>query len=59
MEEIIKMVKETPNDMELGKKIRKWYYTQEDKWIYESPDKGKTVTKRLFGAPLSERTIIK
>ena len=59
MEEIIKMVRETTNDMELGKKIRKWYYTQEDKWIYESPDKGKTVTKRLFGAPLSERTIIK
>ena len=30
MEEIIKMVKETPNDMELGKKIRKWFYTNKD-----------------------------
>ena len=59
MEEIFDMVKETPNDMELGKKIRKWYYTQEDKWIYESPDKGKTVTKRLIGSPLSEKITIK
>ena len=62
MEEIFDMVKETPNDMELGKKIRKWYYTQKEKmdtkWIYESPDRGKTVTKRALGAPLSERILI-
>lgn len=63
MEEIFDMVKGTPNDMELGKKIRKWYYTQTEevntKWIYESPDGGKTVTKRLFGAPHSQKILIK
>ena len=63
MEEIFDMVRGTPNDMELGKKIRKWYYTQTEevntKWIYESPDGGKTVTKRLLGAPLSERILVK
>jgi hypothetical protein len=25
MEEIIRIIKETPNDMELGEKIREWY----------------------------------
>lgn len=59
MEEILKMIEETPNDMELGKKLRKWYYIQQDKWIYESPDKGKTVTKRVFGASPSEKITIK
>lgn len=63
MEEVFDMVKGTPNDMELGKKIRKWYWSMkenmDEKWIYESPDKGKTITKRLFGAPLSEKITIK
>ena len=70
MEEIIEMVIQTPNDMELGKKLRKWYwgmkekqeeYTKslEGKWVYESPDGGKTVTRRPVGSPLSQRTIIK
>tara|TARA_B100001057_G_scaffold416590_1_gene434690 strand:- start:3339 stop:3515 length:177 start_codon:yes stop_codon:yes gene_type:complete len=27
--------------------------------IYESPDKGKTVYERPFGAPLSERKLVK
>jgi hypothetical protein len=60
MEEIFDMVTQTPNDMELGKKVRMWYYEKMDtKWIYESPDMGKTVTKRALGAPLSERILIK
>lgn len=70
MEEIFKMVTQNPNDMELGKKIRSWYYTQkekqeeytkglEDKWIYESPNGGRTITKRAMGSPLSERIVIK
>lgn len=69
MEEIFEIVRETPNDMELGKRIREVYHTHQqkieeytesikDKWIYESPDGGKTVTKRAFCAPLSERIII-
>jgi hypothetical protein len=33
MEEIIKIVNETPNDMELGKKIREWYFKIDKKFI--------------------------
>ena len=52
------LVENTPNDMELGAKIRKIYWdridkiNQLDKWdgtIYESPDGGKTVFRRDFG----------
>ena len=66
---IEELIREYPNDMELGKQIRKMYYEQQDKlkqilgnmegkFIYESPDGGKTITKRPFGAPLSERVVI-
>ena len=66
---IEELIREYPNDMELGKQIRKMYYEQQDKikeligdmegkFIYESPDGGNTITKRPFGAPLSERVII-
>jgi len=43
-----KTVKETPNDMELGNKIRREMWKNEKTHIYESPDKGKTVYKREF-----------
>ena len=63
------LVREYPNDMELGAKVRELYFKnkkmiedifekQDGKFIYESPDGGKTITKRPFGAPLSERVVI-
>lgn len=70
MEEITQLIKSTPNDSELGKKIRSMYYIHqqkveeytksvEGKFIYESPDGGKTIYQRLIGSPLSERTLIR
>ena len=38
--------------------VKKWYEMQEDKKIFESPDGGKTVTERPFGADVSERKTI-
>jgi hypothetical protein len=38
--------------------IKKWHEMQEDKKIFESPDGGKTVTERPFGADVSERKTI-
>lgn len=40
--------------------IKKWHEMQEDKAakIYESPDGGKTVTSRPFGADVSKRKTI-
>ena len=45
------MIKDTPNDAELGNKIRRksWEKQKETKYIYESPDNGKTVYRREFG----------
>lgn len=31
---------------------------EKGKWIYESPDGGKTVTRRPFGADVSEKEVI-
>ena len=65
--DIQKIVEDTPNDMELGEKIRKIYWDrihkidQLNKWsgtIYESPDGGKTIYKRPFGSDLSERKLV-
>ena len=40
--------------------ISKWHELQEEKtYIYESPDKGETVTRRPLGGGISEREIIK
>ena len=52
-----KMIKDTPNDAELGNKIRqkswegetRFWPEKETKYIYESPDNGKTVYRREFG----------
>jgi hypothetical protein len=70
--DIQKIVEDTPNDMELGGKIRKMYWDRMDninqlnqykgpEWsgkIYESPDGGKTVYERSFGSDISERTLV-
>ena len=64
MEKDIKeLVKKYPNDMELGEKVRQLYWLQQENffkeddrsWIYESPDGGKTVTRRKMGADVSTR----
>ena len=65
---IKKIVEETPNDMELGEKIREMYwknrelekqYINMEGWIYESPDGGKTITRRKMGKDISERELVK
>jgi len=65
---IKKIVEETPNDMELGEKIREMYwknrelqkqYINKKGWIYESPDGGKTITRRKMGEDISERELVK
>lgn len=41
--------------------VTKWHDMQEEKsinYIYESPDKGKTVTRRPFGEDVSKRELI-
>lgn len=69
MKEIIELINQYPNDMELGSEVRKMYnqYQEkiqeymkltEGKFIYESPDNGKTIYQRPMGAPLSERTLV-
>ena len=65
---IKKIVEETPNDMELGEKIRQMYWKNRELqkqyinmkgWIYESPDGGKTITRRKMGEDISERELVK
>ena len=63
---IKKLVEKYPNDFELGSKIRELYWLQQENffkyddssWIYESPDGGKTVTRRKMGADVSTREIL-
>ena len=66
--DIKKIVEETPNDMELGEKIREMYWKNRELekqyinmkgWIYESPDGGKTITRRKMGEDISERELVK
>ena len=60
------LVEKYPNDFELGSKIRELYWLQQENffkyddrsWIYESPDGGKTVTRRKMGADVSTREIL-
>ena len=65
---IKKIVEETPNDMELGEKIREMYWKNRELekqyinmkgWIYESPDGGKTITRRKMREDISERELVK
>lgn len=68
--DINKLVEQYPNDMELGREVRKLYLENisrleklqkemEGKFIYESPDGGKTVYQRSFGGDINERTLVK
>lgn len=67
--DIEQLVKDYPNDMELGGKIRELYWKDREKFdrieekmkdsmIYESPDGGKTVYERPFGSDVSERKLV-
>lgn len=53
---ITQIVKQYPNDMELGGKIREM---ANNKFIYESPDGGKTITKRPLGSNVEDRITIR
>lgn len=37
MEEVIRIIRESPNDMELGKRIREWYNQTETDKSYVNP----------------------
>lgn len=61
-----KLIEETPNDMELGKKIREMYWNNKkaleqykDVKIYESPDGGKTIYERPFGGDYTTKKLVK
>ena len=55
LKDIIKTIKtivrDEPNNMQLGKRIRGYFLDESKKetYIYESPDGGKTVYRRRFG----------
>lgn len=62
---IEQIVKDNPNDMELGRVIRDLYIKEynyfkkySDVKIYESPDKGNTVYERPFGGDITERKLV-
>ena len=65
---IEQLVKDYPNDMELGGKIRELYWKgrenfdtlkekMKDAKIFESPDGGKTIYVRGWGEPTSTRKL--
>ena len=67
--DIEKLVKEYPNDMELGNKVRELYLKgresfdtlkkeMKDAKIFESPDGGKTVYVRGWGEDINTRKIV-
>lgn len=67
---IEQLIKQYPNDSELGNVIRTTYYQNKKehdklmkemkgKKIFESPDKGYTIYERDFGTDFSERKLIK
>lgn len=67
--DISKLVEQYPNDMELGAAVREIYWKNrkqhdelmekmKDSKIYESPDGGKTIYERPFGASHTERTLV-
>lgn len=63
-QEIRELVKKYPNDMELGGKVREYFYnldkqnTQGEGKIFESPDGGKTVYERPLNSDISERKLV-
>jgi hypothetical protein len=67
--DIEKLIKDFPNDSELGYKIRELYMVNKDNLdiievetenvkIFESPDKGKTVYVRMFGEDITQRKLV-
>ena len=65
---IEQLVKDYPNDMELGKKVRELYLEgrklqnklsekMKDAKIFESPDGGRTIYVRGWGEPTSSRKL--
>ena len=67
--DIEQLVKEYPNDMELGKKVRELYLKgresfdtlkeeMKDAKIFESPDGGKTVYVRGWGEDINTRKLV-
>ena len=67
--DIEQLVKEYPNDMELGKKVRELYIESrksfdtlnekmKDAKIFESPDGGKTVYVRGWGEDIKTRKLV-
>jgi hypothetical protein len=67
--DISKLVEQYPNDMELGAKVREIHWENKNRVdeltkkmegakIYESPDGGKTIYERPFGASHTERTLV-
>ena len=62
---IEQIVKDNPNDMELGRVIRDLYRKNQEYFekhkdikIFESPDKGNTVYERPFGGDITERKLV-
>lgn len=62
---IEQLVKDNPNDMELGRVIRdlyiknqKYFEKNKDIKIFESPDNGITVYERPFGGDITERKLV-
>ena len=58
------LVDTTPNNMELGKRLREYYFEhteevdEEPVYIYESPDEGKTLYRRQVGETIREEKVV-
>ena len=61
LNDLYHIVETTPNNMELGKRVRQYYWdnTEDVKpiYVYESPDGGNTVYRRESGQ--DERVLVK
>ena len=48
LKEIIELINKYPNDMELGRKLREWFYQQKDnridEWYDRNNDKNETIS---------------
>ena len=66
LNDLYMLVETTPNNMDLGKRIRTFYYDNTEEmpeeptpelFVYESPDNGKTLYKRKVGE-YAERKLV-
>ena len=61
LNDLYMLVDKYPNNMELGKQVRKYYWEhteeveEEPVYIYESPDEGKTLYRRQMGETAREQ----